>query len=176
MKQELLFLRIDGSSNSLYKELARDYFAKLVDSGLHTCAFYDGSVVDGESFISLGMNTQVIMYLVADTADDSQICGHFHLNGFQGRMAMIHFSLSPTYRGRNGMEIAKKVIKEIFKLQRASGGPLVTSLVGITPVSNKLACRFIKRLGFNKVMIGKDCCEFADGHFEDGLITYREAE
>lgn len=174
---KVFLLHISGQSESFHQNLARAYFTKLQEDGLAKHAFYDGSVYDAEDFINLAFSQFIILYLVLDmTGDLPQVAGHCHLNGFQGRMAVSHFSMSEAYQGKKGIELGRAVSKELFKQKRQDGGPLVTSLLGLTPMSNRLACRYAQLIGFKKQLIIKDACEFADGHFEDAMVSKQEVE
>ena len=165
---------INGQSDSTCRALARMYFAQLLADDLAKHAFYDGYVTDPEQFVSLSLDPYILLFIVVDM--DLRIpAAHFHLTSFTGRSAMVHFSLSKSIHGTRGRKLTIHTLGEIFKMTRKDGSPLVTSLTGLTPLSNKLACRFIKQVGFEPKFTLKDSCAFADGHHEDGLVTLMEA-
>lgn len=150
------------------------HFEDLRDSNLLDKAFYDGSVKTAEDMVTFACRPELLFFLVLDNERDLEVCAHFHLTNFMGRAAMVHFSVGSNYLGKVAIRMVKAILAKIFRMKRIDGTPLVTSLVGVTPVDNKLACRFIKAVGFEPQTIIKESCDFADGTFRDGLITIME--
>lgn len=170
----LSLLEINDKSSSPNLQLAACYWALLHLQGLAKHAFYDGSVTCPSDFLDLSRDPSVILFLILDTEKHRPV-GHFHLTHFLGKSATGHFSLLKRYQGREGIRIGKEVINLIFDLKTENNKPLVTNITGITPVTNKLACRFIQLIGFVKQFILKDSCVFQDGRIEHGMVTMVEA-
>lgn len=152
-------------------KMAETYFESLQDSGLAKDAFYDGSVKSKFDFLQLAFNSQVMLFLILDAENDFVPCGHFHLVGFMGRTATIHFSISPDYLGKKSIILARESLKLAFGLNRTDGTPLLIAILGVTPLCNKLAIRFIKAVGFKEQFILPESCDFLDGSFRDGMVT-----
>ena len=109
--------------------------------------------------------------------ENRKIVGECMLDNFQGLCAMVHFSIHPHCYGRKGVQIAVESSKQLFKLRRDNSKiPYVQTLLGVTPVSNKLATRFIQKVGFKKVHTLRNAFWLAyNKSYDDGLVTVLES-
>ena len=82
---------------------------------------------------------------------DNKLCVFGWLNHVRAKTAHIHFTtFQHSYRGVNKLTCEKIIQEMLF----TKGGPdkggeyLFNCLIGLTPISNKLACRFVRSIGF----------------------------
>lgn len=86
---------------------------------------------------------------------EQRVCGEVTLEGFTGLAAKIHFSAAKGAKGDIAILGAKKALEFIFGLRRSQDRsvPWVHSVIGVTPESNKLAVRYMKRVGFTPLAV-----------------------
>jgi hypothetical protein len=129
--------------------------------------FNDQDITSSENFIKLARARQVIMYLVYVGNERAAVTW---LNGFEGYSARIHHCFfRPFYR--ESVSIARSVIEQLFQVKRLDGSPMVKTLIGLTPVSNRLAVRFARKVGMNVICEIPDAC-MVDGVSVAGLFTF----
>ena len=150
--------------------IAAHYFDLLEADGLASTLFYDGSVKTRQEFIDLASSSNILLGVVIDKCRN-QPAGHFHLSNFSGQTASFHFSILRAYHGGETLNIARDTLHQVFDIRRPSGQALVTTLIGYTPVKNKLAIRLLKRVGFQKVYILPDACEDGLENFQDAVVS-----
>jgi len=148
------------------------YASRLIESGLYRQAFYDGSVRTPEDFLSLVRNPNGYVFLSKDIRTGLP-AGHVHINNFAGKTCQTHFSILPSHHGRESVRMGIEGADQLFELYRAPSELMLTSLIGITPVENKLAVRFLTLCGYKLMGEIDDICEYADGTFHRGLISVR---
>lgn len=79
----------------------------------------------------------------------NRLCAETMLNGFRGLCAEVHFSMHPDYSGEESVYIAKSGVEQLFQTMKdIKTGEYLTTLYGLTPTSNRLAIKFIKKVGF----------------------------
>ena len=151
-----------------------DYWKVLAKQGLVAWAFPANDIADANDFAEMMINDKTIQgFLVYDTYTDS-IVAHFHLNGFQGLIAHAHFSM---LKGPNHIGLARAAIKQLFLSHRSGGQPFVEALIGVTPLYNRAACRFIKCMGFKEQFIAPSASYIAKkDEYTDALITMVKRE
>ena len=128
-------------------ELERMWFL-LSGAGLAEVVFYDGRircVGDFVEYFSSPENHVYGIYLEGEPG------GLAWLNGHEGRSARVHFtSLSPRVYREHAVPMGRCFTQGMLNASR--GGEYVLDvLVGVTPSDNRLALRFIRRLGFARV-------------------------
>ena len=83
--------------------------------------------------------------------DTGELVCEFTLNGFQHKCAQVHFSMLPSLPARVKLFLADEVTNQIlrhWKTSLDSTEPFLQSIVGITPIPNQTACKFIRKAGF----------------------------
>jgi hypothetical protein len=88
-----------------------------------------------------------LCYAVYDMLQ-KRICADCMLTDRSHKAATVHFSIHPEYFGQQSRVICSDGIEQIFNLRTPEGDECVNTLLGMTPTSNKLAVRLIKRVGF----------------------------
>lgn len=131
------------------------YWQDIVDADLLK---YRLPEVENPSMLDVGgmlkRNGNQSFYVVDE---DDNILLESMLTNTQGLIAHIHFSLHPSCNGKKGVEVAMEGLAQYFDLDNTKyEGHKLRCLVGMTPVSNRLAVAFAKRVGFKKVDIIED--------------------
>jgi len=134
----------DLKSNSVL-----DYWNTIIDSGLIRSRFPEMENPTIKNVEQMIKNPNSKVFLSFDPVLE-RFCGEVTLDGFQGLTACVHLSIHPEYFGRKAVDIGKDGAQQLFRLQNKEGINL-KALLGLTPENNKLALRFIKRVGF-KIM------------------------
>ena len=106
----------------------------------------------------------------------SRLCVFGWLNNTELKTAHVHFvTFKDSYRGVNKLT-CEKIIQELLYIK---GGPdkggryLFNCLIGMTPVTNKLACRFVKSTGFVEVgVVPQSDIDPLTGEAVDCMMTY----
>lgn len=107
---------------------------------------------------------------------DNKLCVFGWLNNTELKTAHVHFvTFKDSYRGVNKLT-CEKIIQELLYIK---GGPdkggryLFNCLIGMTPVTNKLACRFVKSTGFVEVgVVPQSDIDPLTGEAVDCMMTY----
>ena len=85
---------------------------------------------------------------------EGKLVGEFTLDNFTGKAAQIHFSTHPDLQFRDAIPLVRDVVKSIFDwTTQGKEEPYLNSLYGITPVTNRAACIFVLKVGFEKQFI-----------------------
>ena len=124
-----------------------DYWEELIEADLLRYRLpetKDPTMGDVEKMVN---NETVKCFSIFDM-EERRISGEFMLDHFQGLTAQVHFSIHPEYRGAEAIRMCRSAIQQFFSLKSPEGGPYRTALVGLTPESNRLAIRFLKKCGF----------------------------
>lgn len=99
----------------------------------------------------IGRNGQNMYYLVNS---EGEILTEVTLDHTLGKTALLHFSISPLLHPRKKLLLGRFMPWQILtQWTDDNGAPYVETLLGMTPVSNKAACRFVKKCGFTPMAI-----------------------
>jgi len=119
-------------------------FELTVDYDLLGQVFYEGDVLTQYDFAQAISTGELFIAVMNGTT-----VGYAWLNLFFGGSAGVNFCLFPPVWGKQSLIIGKDFIREVFAMEDAvRGGPWRHSLFGLTPSTNKLALRFLRRVGF----------------------------
>lgn len=97
----------------------------------------------------------------------NEIVGEFMLENFTGAAAQIHFSVHPKV-GKFNVAITKWTIEQIFE------HTTIRTLFGLTPVTNRAARIFNRKVGFRKIATLPNGVTDR-GKIVDGYIMVKEA-
>lgn len=141
----------------------------MCDAKVETDTFYDGSVTshhEFRDFVRLDGNEVFFVFYEGKLGMMAWMNDRVH------RRACIHFTTLPQTWGRKrdnisaAMKLGRFVVATIV---REMG---IDVLVGITPTRNKLACKYVQRVGAVPVGEAPNMCWFADTKTsEPALIT-----
>ena len=98
--------------------------------------------------------------------------GEFMLNNFSGKAAQVHFSVHPSLHIRIGIPVVREIVWQIlnWKVQGQPNEYYLHSLVGLTPVTNRAACIYVLRVGFQKrFILEAGMCD--RGEIVDAMLT-----
>jgi len=111
------------------------------------CDTLEPNLKDVKEMLTIKNN---LCYIMWDTVN-KKVCADTMLNNISGLVAQVHFSMHPDYFGPATVRIAKEGCEQHFNT--AVGGPdyYISTLVGITPVTNRKAICFIRKVGFKQV-------------------------
>ena len=128
--------------------------------------FYDGSVVDDESFLSFMTISGNFPALVLDDQGNPVLIAW--LNGFSSGVAQCHFcAIGPFRRG------ASKALLNYWMSLEADGKPLLHTIIGITPAPYEAAWKAAKCAGFKILGEIPGICNMAYEHKRaPGVISY----
>ena len=100
----------------------------------------------------------------------------FALCNFTGKAAQIHFSMHPTNPTNLSLFLAEHTTNlilnrwtEVDNLEQS----YLDTLFGVTPKSNRVACLFIRKVGFTPVGVLPSGTMFK-GRVDDALLTIKE--
>ncbi|MFA7256045.1 MAG: hypothetical protein WC047_00520 [Kiritimatiellales bacterium] len=167
MDKIIPYIVVDGIPTMPDSFLAGLY-NNLVGDGIEKLAFSDGSVRCADDFVRLFKSGSQLLFVL--TRDESPLVVGW-INTFEGKRAQIHFSVFKRGIGRDHIALGKKMIGHCFSLQ-INGEFLFDVFYGITPTSNKLACRYAKKIMTVAATIPNFCYNFWDKTSSDGLVTY----
>jgi hypothetical protein len=157
----------------------RSYWSAQIKAGNHRARFFDIEVLGPDDIhMALSTPSNITVYGVSDNTGEIEC--EATLNNFIGLAAQIHFSMHPRNWGPKALTVADGCVQWLFTLARVSPTvalPLVDSIFGLTPVKNRLAVRFIQKIGFEaKGVLPKALYFKASNSYEDALITVRTRE
>lgn len=110
--------------------------------------FHDGYVTGPVSFVDFVSREDVHFYGIYF---NDQPMAMAWLCGSLGNTMMTHFSgLFSCFR-KHTVNCGLKFCRTMLNAKKADGSPYVDVLSGLTPETNRLALRFIKRLGFHPI-------------------------
>ena len=125
-------------------------YARMQEEDSAGCVFLDGSVKTADEFLRLMKFGTVRLYVVECAGE---ISGVVWLNNFQSRSAEFHFCFFSSLRGKEAVAAGKEIVKELLEQTNIDGLPVFDILTGITPVTNKAAIRWGRRMGFETLGI-----------------------
>ena len=160
---------------SVEPEKVEEYWRDVKDNGLLKYRLPD--VLNPTVKSAMDMVVRMYRSCFAVLSSEKKMVGECTLENFQGQCAMVHFSMHPSQRGK-AVQVAKEAAEQLFLLKRSTDPdvPYVSSLIGLTPVSNKLAVRFIKAVGYKPIAVLKKAYWLSyKNAFDDGLMTILEA-
>lgn len=145
---------------------------KIIADNLVSTVFYDGSCSTQEEFLASMKDKSNIPFIVF-RKDDASIPMFLWLNGVEGRAMRAHFTLFRDSWGarRHATDMAHHVITWLLT-RKDERGHLWDTIYGMTPMRNRLACRFILRAGMRVVGVLPNAASIANGSVDDILITY----
>lgn len=113
-------------------------FDRIEAQRLKDVVFYEFGG-DREWFLDIMKNGENQMYVVFD---HPSVAGIVWLNRFEGRSARLHFCFLQGYGGDYAIEVARKWLEIVLNKRN-----MYDVLVGVTPVKNKAAIGFLKKVG-----------------------------
>lgn len=122
-----------------------EIYDRIVDDEADEKVFWDGTINSRDDFVYCMSNGDNIIYGVCDGVKWLAVAW---TNCFVGNTAQLHYCVFKD--GYGHPEIGRTMVRFLLGLQDDDGYCL-DALVGITPLFNRLAIRYLKKSGF-KVM------------------------
>ena len=144
---------------------------RICEEGKKEVLFYAGDITTLGEFVRQ-VRSQGTHFFVIKANDDT--AGMFWLNGWEDYAARIHYIFFKRYY-RYCLHIAKEGLKRLMALERADGTPFVKVLIGVTPISNRLAVKFLQKVGFIINTEIPHLC-LVNGETEPGVISHFTGE
>ena len=153
-------------------EFMEDYYKALIDQGLLEHAYFDGSAKTGKDFVNISLSSIVLFSFIFDNSSEIDFpIGHVCLTNFTGYCAMAHFNILRPYH-QKAVEVGKEGLEVIKRLKRKDKTPFICNLLGITPVTNRAARLFARRIGFEPIAIlNKACHMYYKNKHVDGVLS-----
>lgn len=154
--------------------ILRWYYLRMEEDNLLDSLFYDDPVETAELFQSIALDNGNLFMLMLDKRTNMPF-GHIHCNGFEGLVCRLHFCFLRIAHGRGvSKAMGLEALRQFFNCRRGDTGlPVATGFMGLTPISNRLACRYVLSLGCEKIAIIDNACYIRklDKHVP-GMLTY----
>lgn len=149
-------------------------YRRIVLEGTSHLLFYDNSVRDTKEFIGFLKKEEHSVYFVQLNGED---VGFFWLCKFIQKSAFINYCFYKSFWGKYSLQISRDCLDHILHLKNDQGDYSIDVLLGLTPVNNKLAVSFLKKIGM--IVIGRIPGLITDSHqneIVDGLLSYKIRE
>jgi len=138
------YTAVDGIMTATDSSMV-ELFDRTVEEGLLNKVFYDGEILDAQSFLRFVKAPGNLFYVVFDGLE---AVAYTWLSHLESRAARIHFCVFKRHHGLNAIDIGKFVLRKLVELKSSGGEYIFDVLIGLTPNNNKLALRFAQSCGF----------------------------
>lgn len=132
------------------KRRLKEIFTGMLKGGFVETVFYGGDVMTHADFVAFARSDFNHFYAMTFNGE-IEACAW--LNSFEGRTARVHFSslhgCKPGHSVKHGINFTRWVLSAPDPANPEINW--LNTLCGLTPASNRLALRFIKRLGFKRL-------------------------
>lgn len=145
-KNEKVLLNVYGFDGHEYNMpdsyLSKAYRRTVIEKTIHK-VFYDGSINNTYDFIKFFKQKHIELTFVDYGKEEA---GFFWLSPFVGRSSFITYCLYKNHL-QESLLISRACITDIFSRKDSDGRYKIDTLVSLTPANNKLALRFLKKIG-----------------------------
>lgn len=170
-KYQIVFLPSDGEYTIL---TLSNLYKRIMCNNIYQNLFYDRPITESR-FISLLTDEECTPYVVCKNGVIVLLCW---LNSWKGNSARLHFTMFPESWGtaRNAFKIGTKMVRYLLSAQ-LNGSHFVDTIIGVTPMTNKLACRYALNVGMKKIaIIPNSDYNFYSGKTEDMMLSIATRE
>ena len=129
---------------SLSDDFVRYAYACMVHDGVANIALADGCATNADEFLALmqSPSQQLYLGLIGEILGAVVWC-----NNFKKGSCEVHYATRKWTWGKYTVRLGKEFCAHILN-QKDDRGYLFDILWGVTPAEHRLACRFLKRLGW----------------------------
>lgn len=150
-------------------------YLKMLKHRLVDKVFIMGEADTPEKFIKVMKNSRNAVNIVVDDSGECLTLSWLNRWGFNH--AFVHHCFFPEAWGKSSVEIGKMILKYWFSMKKDSGEPILDVIMGKTPESNRLAVKFIKRMGFTIIGTVPDICfDIKSGKKIGAVFSYIKRE
>lgn len=159
------YVEIDGV-RTFFDSVIKGLYARIRAEGKEHI-FSDGIITDEDTFLHAMKHLNNHLWIVKYKGE---ACGIIWINNIEHRTARGHFCMFNNVYGK-GAEIGREAIKQVLNIRDANGEQIINTIIGITPASNKLAVRGVKRSGAKIIAVLKKAVKLHDGNMDDGVLS-----
>lgn len=160
-------VKTEAGGLSVTAEVMAGIWEQICREGKRDQLFYDGGVNDLHEWISFIYNPANHVVLVVD--DTGHVYHVAWINGFYQGHGFLHHCGLGKYN-RRSWPVLKKYWQDMKDDQ---GNPLVKVLIGITPITNKLAIKLLKIIKWTPIgCIPKICYMAQEDKYVAGMVSY----
>jgi hypothetical protein len=148
--------------------LSQAYRRTVIEKAIHKI-FYDGTIKNTNDFISFFKQEDIELFFVYYKGEEA---GFLWLSPFVQKSAFITYCLYKNFL-RESLVISQACINGIFSRKNKDDEAIFDTLLGLTPASNKLALKFLRKNGME--VVGKIpglIFDNAKNKSIDGIISY----
>jgi len=148
------------------------YWQDLITAGLLKYRIPDVKNASIQNVIEMLYNPQFCHIAVWDT-EEVRVAGECALYFFHGRSAMMHYSVHPRYHGGEDLIMCREALQQIFEFNFPPLGEKLTTICGLSPITNKLSINFLKKIGFSVKCTLTDSfiLAYRDNKVVDGVLV-----
>jgi hypothetical protein len=126
----------------IFEEMQKEHLVERV--------FYTGEIKTQDQFIAAMKRNSNVVHSVWDQ-DEKKSLMIAWLNNWQKHAAFAHFCIFRVGWGANSVPLGRMSLEHWFSFKDADGNQLLDVICGKTPENNKLATRYLKRVGMKIV-------------------------
>ena len=127
----------DSVLKTIYLDMVRKHLIEKV--------FRGGKIKNEHDFLFFVKSPANVFHTV--WSDEGNILMIAWLNNFGANFAFAHFCCWPETWGKTSIELGKQTLNYWFDFMVDEKTPVLDVILGMTPNDNRLALRYIKRLG-----------------------------
>jgi hypothetical protein len=166
---------------NIYIDLLTKYWYALKENDLHIPSFYSIELEDDVDFVRFATREDKLFFLICEikALPKGKLLvpiAHLFLNNINGTSAQLHFGIIERCHAlKRSTQIAEAIFTHISQCTTNFGGvtrPLVETFIGMTPLSNRGAVLYVKRLGFKELAVIPNAAEMVyDGTLDSLVVT-----
>lgn len=160
---------LDGNEYNMPDSyLSKAYRRTVIEKTIHK-VFYDGSINNTYDFINFFKQKHIELTFVTYGQDEA---GFFWLSPFVRRSSFITYCFYKNHL-QESLHISRACIADIFNRKDSDGRYKIDTLVGLTPANNRLALKFLRKIGMEISGTIPDLVYDDTKHKNiDGILTY----
>jgi len=138
---------MDGIATFTDSEIIGFYY-RMVDAGAANTVFSDGQIQSGEEWLLMAKSPGSFLFVVYV---GSEVVAVAWLNRVEIRTARFHYCMFYNGWKKGSVEIGTQVLETLMGRKDSNGEYLFDMLTGLTPLSNRLAVRYLKKCNWKIV-------------------------
>ena len=163
-------------NEDITQPMLRMVWERILEESLVPVLFYDGSIQTWPQFLECMTRQGGCPFVIIRKANPVMFAW---VNDTEGQSMRMHFTMFRDSWGekRHAAAIARHLL-EFVLTRKDEQGFLIDTIVGVTPTSNRLACRFVQRVGLTKLGVIPHAISlyYEDGRTDDAMVTYATRE
>lgn len=154
-----------------------EYWQALIDANLLKYRMADvknPTLDDVQKMVENPNNSTFYIFdLRHETPPNCPIVMEGMLNNPQPPCTQTHFSAHPSLHRHDLIQAGRQAIQQVFNLRFNNPPILIQSVIGITPVTNRLALRFVRNMGYTEkcVLTKAFSLAYSDDAVADAILS-----